>query len=217
MVWGNHLRTADEIRERAEALVEAAITAAKRVDRHVVRAVAEDLARRDAIDERTLDFLRNVHELVLATATALGCVLDAHVSRVGSGASGCCECGTGEAEPCRTLRRLGDVLSLYEGQDLAVVDEAEVWRRANAYFTRCGGHGRLLVLVDEFADGYVARPAWVDLPPPPKVSTMRTERVLIVDKVTGEISNWPLMTTADLAIHYSHQRGKHVDRARGTS
>lgn len=85
--------------------------------------------------------------MVIGLAAAFDSVLHTHRGlNHRYGAIGCRECGTAEDEPCRTLRRLSDIVTLYKLRCLPVIDAAEVWRRARAH-RHDGQPGQLLTVV----------------------------------------------------------------------
>jgi hypothetical protein len=105
--------------------------------------------------------------------------------RYGAAADGtekCLSCGTGE--PCRTLCRVAEALTAYLGAQPYGIDRAEAWRRAETWLTR-GGRRRLAVVVEEFTEGYIARP----VPCQPD----EHDRLVVVDRRTGGITLWPAL------------------------
>ncbi|WP_149263775.1 hypothetical protein [Actinomadura sp. K4S16] len=178
--------THDQVHQR----VHAAMTAAMRADPHSIDAA---LVQAGSLDRSSQEFIAQARRLVLACTAALTCVLSAH--RPGEGAHGepvCRGCGTRE---CRTLRGLAHVLAAYSVRP-ALVDRAEAWRRADAYFWHDGRPVPLTI--EDFPDGFVARAAedLADDPTP----------LLVIDRHTGALSRWPSMPVELLACEYTRYR-----------
>lgn len=198
---------AAEIYARFRASAIAARAAALCADENAIQQAVTQLAF-DGLDERSVALLRRAPRLVLGTATALEAVVTLHRGRVDEyGAITCHECRTSAGTPCRTVRRVAECLSATSHESL--VDTAEAWRRANAYLGADQRAGHLLIAMAEFNDGYVARPVRLALPEPPSVPNPNSDRVLIIDKRTGEITTWPLMPLAATAVMYGrYKRGE---------
>ncbi|MBC6462092.1 hypothetical protein [Actinomadura sp. HBU206391] len=161
------------------------------------------------MDGHTAAFLRRARRLTLAGAAALSAAVGVH--RYGPGADGtwrCLNCGT--AEPCRTLRRTAEALTAYLGAQPYGIDRAEAWRRAETWLTR-GGRPRVAVAVEEFAEGYIARP----IPYGPEEH--EHERVVVVDRRTGGLTLWPVLPENVLAEQYRRYKlGLHLGLDPGT-
>jgi hypothetical protein len=205
------MRTASDVHARIKDTLEAAITAARRADNDRIQCVLDDAASSGSLDDHSVAFLRQAHALVLGAAIALSAVTEVHSGLSDQcGTVDCRSCGTLEHELCPTIGRIADVLALYRMKRLTAIDVAEAWRRANAYFARdrtSGGHS--LISVEEFSEGFIARSAHITLPPPPAVPRPDSERVLILDRMTGEITVWPLMPTSVINTQYRrYKRGE---------
>lgn len=204
------MRTAADLRVRLMANVHAAATAAMHADNDVIQQAVDELATGGRLDEHTNAFLRRAHQLVIGLTAALNAVLDTHRElRDQYGVVGCRECDTSEAEACRTLRRIADIVSLYSLQRLPFVDAAEAFRRARLHYTDRGESGQLVTSVEEITGAYVVRHLRLDPPPPPAAPTAEGERVLIVDQASGLVTIWPLMPLAEISLHYQrYKRGQ---------
>ncbi|MEV4002455.1 hypothetical protein [Actinomadura sp. NPDC049753] len=166
--------------------VHAAMTAAMRADPHSIDAA---LVQTGGLDPSSRTFVARSRRLVLACTAALTCVLASH--RPGENPQGEPVCrGWGTSE-CRTLRGLAHVLAAYSVRP-ALVDRAEAWRRADAHFWR--GGRPVPLLIEDFADGFVARAA--DGPGDDEAP------LLIIDRHTGALSRWPSMPVDALACEY---------------
>ncbi|RFS82638.1 hypothetical protein D0T12_24600 [Actinomadura spongiicola] len=182
--------THQQVHHQVHRRVHAAMTAAMRADVHAIEAA---LARTGDLDPYSREFVAGSRRLVLAGTAALTCVLSAH--RPGDDPHGgqvCRGCGT---RHCRTLHGVADVLAAYTVHP-GTVDRAEAWRRADAHFGR--GAVPVPVIIEEFADGFIARAA--DGPhddPAP---------LLIVDRHTGALSRWPSLPVDVLVREYTNRR-----------
>ncbi|NKZ06286.1 hypothetical protein [Actinomadura latina] len=182
-------RTHDQVHRQ----VHAAMTAAMRADVHSIDAA---LVQHGRLDPYSREFVGQSRRLVLACTAALTCVLSAH--RPGGDPRGreiCRGCGTRD---CRTLHGVADVLAAYSVRP-APVDRAEAWRRADAHFARDGRP--VPVIVEEFADGFIARVAAAPSGDP--------HPVLIVDRHTGALSRWPALPHDLLIREYTDRRAAH--------
>ncbi len=181
--------THDQVHRR----VHAAMTAAMRADVHSIDAT---LVQHGRLDPYSREFVAQSRRLVLACTAALTCVLSAHrPGGDGHGKQICQGCGTRD---CRTLHGVADVLAAYTVRP-APVDRAEAWRRADVYFARDGRP--VPVTVEEFADGFITRPATMPSDDP--------HPVLIVDRDTGALSRWPVLPYDLLIREYADHRAAH--------
>ncbi|WP_433232149.1 hypothetical protein [Actinomadura formosensis] len=184
--------TGPDLREWTVAQVRSTMTAAMRTDPYALDRLV--LANPNALDPHSAAFARTARTLTLATSVALTTILTAHrYGRDGHDRVFCLGCGL---ERCRTIRSISDVLAAY-GQRTHPVDRAEAWRRADAWYTRTAGRP-VLLSVESFDEGFIARPA-----PPP------SDTVLVIDRHTGALTEWPPLDTDTLA-------GKYRDYKRGT-
>jgi hypothetical protein len=199
-------RTGAELHELVEVRVRELMTVAMRADPTGIGAALEDLAARGLVDGHTAEFLRRARRLTLAGAAALSAAVGTH--RYGTGADGtrtCLNCGT--TEPCRTLRRTAEALTAYLGARPYGIDRAEAWRRAETWLTR-GGALRVAVAVEEFSEGYIARP----VPYGPD----EHERVVVVDRRTGGLTLWPVLPENVLTEQYRRYKlGLHLGLGSG--
>jgi hypothetical protein len=201
------MRTAADVHARAQNSINAAISTARRADGTAIQRFLDGFASTGVLGDHELAFLRQAHELTLATATALSAVLKIHASQSDSyGTLGCRVCGTLEFEICQTVGRVADVLAPYRMKRLPVIDAAEAYRRTRDLLTATPGAGHLLISVEEFSEGFAIRSAHSPLPAPPAVPTPETELVLVVDRRDGGISSWPLMPLTTLAVQYRKYR-----------
>jgi hypothetical protein len=180
-------RTLTEVHVQVRQRVHSAMTAAMRADPAALDQGASDLE----IDPYSREFVRRSRGLALACGAALSAVLAVH--RPGTDAHGqerCRVCGT---PYCHTLRSISVVLTAYAIRP-AAIDRAEAWRRADAHFR--GGPHPLPLAIEEFGEGFVARPAGLDI-------------VLVIDRRSGAVTRWPAMPVPALAEHYGrHRRGR---------
>lgn len=184
--------TGHDLREWTVAQVRSAMTAAMRTDPYALDRLV--LANPNALDPHSAAFARTARTLTLATTVALTTVLTAH--RYGRDAHDrvvCLACGL---DRCRTIRSISDVLAAY-AQRPHPVDRAEAWRRADAWYTRTTGHP-VPLSVESFDGGFIARPA-----------TLPSGNILVIDRHTGTLTEWPPLDTDTLA-------GKYRDYKRGT-
>ncbi|MEV5828476.1 hypothetical protein AB0L25_23240 [Spirillospora sp. NPDC052242] len=175
------------LRNWADGQVRSTMAAAMRADPAALVRLASGAA-----DTPTSSFLRDARNLTLAASAALTTVLTVH--RYGPDPYErlvCLACGTGR---CRTVQGVAEALAAYDPR-AAPVDRAEAWRRADAWYAR--DTGRPVPLhVDTFEDGYVARPV---VPP-------STTEVIVIDRRTGALTQWPAHDTETLAAHYRDYR-----------
>ncbi|GAA0284362.1 hypothetical protein GCM10009527_095540 [Actinomadura nitritigenes] len=85
------------------------------------------------------------------------------------------------------------------------IDRAEAWRRAHRHLP---SHGTTLLLlhIEEFQDGFRALPVQVDIPEPPSIPSLETPTTLAVDKTTGAVTRWPLLSLDVLSRQYRRYR-----------
>jgi hypothetical protein len=180
-----------DLREWTVARVRSAMTAAMRADPHALDRLAH--ANPAALDPHSAAFAGAARTLALATTAALTTVLNAH--RYGRDARDrmvCLACGL---DRCRTVRAISDVLAAY-GLQSHPVDRAEAWRRADAWYARTVGHP-VLLSVESFDEGFIARPA-----------TRPSGSMLVIDRHTGTLTEWPRLDTDTLAREYrDYKRG----------
>ncbi len=98
----------------------------------------------------------------------------------------CTACGINH---CRTVRAVSDALAAY-GLRSNPVDRAEAWRRADAWYARTAARP-VPLSVESFDEGFIARPA-----------QDAQGSVLIIDRDTGALTQWPPMDTDTLASEY---------------
>ena len=178
------------LRNWADGQVQSAMTAAMRADPATLARLATSAA--GDRDTATSSFLRDARNLTLAASAALTTVLNVH--RHGPDPYErlvCLACGTGR---CRTVRGVAEALTAY-GPRTDPVDRAEAWRRADAWYAREAGRP-VPLHVDTFEDGYVVRP----------IARPSTAAVIIVDRRTGALTQWPAYDTETLAAHYRDYR-----------
>lgn len=206
---GAQMGSTTDLYVQVKESVEAVAAVAMRADNDTVQLAIDQLGVGGLLDEDTIVFLRRAHPTVLGLTTTLQAVLDTHQSlRDEYGALGCRERGTPVSEPCRTLARMAE-FGPQSNRRLPILDEAVAWRIAREHLGKGTRSGQLLIAMEEFGDGYVARPIRLVLPNPPAVPGPDTERVLIIDKRSGEITTWPLMTRAATAVMYRrYKRGE---------
>ena len=158
------------------------MTTAMRADPHAIDSFIGE-AVQGRLDSYSCGLVREARRLVLACGAGLDAVLTVH--RPGCDPHGheiCLGCGTPD---CRTLRRVSDALAAYAVRPM-LVDRAEAWRRADAHL------GRGPLLIEEFEDGFIARPFAHDA----------EGALLVVDRHTGALSRWPRLPSAELIEHY---------------
>ncbi|XRQ02368.1 hypothetical protein ACN3XK_37850, partial [Actinomadura welshii] len=81
------------------------------------------------------------------------------------------------------------------------VDRPEAWRRADAWYTHTTGGRPVLLSIEPFDRGFIARPA----ASPPEVP----DRVLVIDRDTAALTLWPAYDTDTLASQYGlYRRGE---------
>jgi hypothetical protein len=170
--------------------IQAAMSAAMRADPQVISAVL-GVAPRGA-DRASLAFLRDARGMTLGLSAALTTVLARHrYGRSPYEQAVCLSCGTVQ---CRTLRCVAEALAAY-GFQFTGVDRAEAWRRAESWFAHQAG-ALVAVAVEQFPEGFIAR-------------CTSMEPVLIVDRRTGELTQWPQLPSAALVEHYRrYQQGR---------
>jgi hypothetical protein len=169
-----------------------------------------DLARHGTGDSAAGP-IQGSRRILAAAIAALADVLDAHRPAMpGAGRPECPACGT--AAPCPTVRRIAAALASYGPGVRTPLNRGAAWTRADAHFNRppSGGPRRLVALADLGAF-YVARGVRVRLPEPPRIPVPDTETVLLIDKVQGRMSRWPLLPEPDPIVQYRrYQRGEPV-------
>ncbi|MEU6041228.1 hypothetical protein ABZ801_38130 [Actinomadura sp. NPDC047616] len=87
------------------------------------------------------------------------------------------------------------------GLRLATIDAAEAWRRARSHFKE-SGEEEPLISIQPFPEGFLARHVHTALPAPPALPEPSTERVLVVDRITGQLTVWPLMPLTTTSTQY---------------
>ncbi|MVZ99048.1 hypothetical protein F8568_001325 [Actinomadura sp. LD22] len=85
------------------------------------------------------------------------------------------------------------------------IDRAEAWRRVHRHLPRHGSTP-LLLHIEEFEDGFRALPVQADMPEPPSIPTLETPATFAVDKATGAVTRWPLLSLDVLARQYRRYR-----------
>lgn len=156
--------------QHVQQCVHSVMTAALRADPAAIDRVLAGLDK-SQLDACSRDFVREARRLVLASSVALSTILGPHSPKDDPyGRLICRGCGTAE---CRMLRSVGNVFAAYSVRPMAV-DRAEAWRRADAFF------GGLPLMIEEFEEGFVARPC---------VSDGGT--LLVIDRCSGAVSRWP--------------------------
>ncbi|MEV4251691.1 hypothetical protein AB0J52_00835 [Spirillospora sp. NPDC049652] len=199
--------TPDDSHARLAQYVHSAGTLAVRADQLALARTGHRLVADGTLDQASAEFLQRAPRTVIVLAAALHAVLDLHRPTSGSSdaEAGCCACGTSEAAACRTLERMTEVLTAHQMDRLPCVDAAEAWRRARARW-RAPGRGEVVSTVAEIADAYVVRSMVVEPPPVPARVEPSSERVLLVDKITGQVVIWPLMALPALERAYARYR-----------
>ncbi|MES9541863.1 hypothetical protein [Actinomadura sp. NPDC000600] len=175
-------RSAEQIRMLAE-----------RADR---TAIDRFLARPETahqLDAPTLDFLRQAQDLISTTTQVLTTALEAADPSHNDGGQPAAACnadlylaplGAGDVAPASTR----------------LVDIAEAWRCAHLLLSRHHDNP-ILIHIQEFEDGYQAIPIAAHIPEPPPVPTIETT-TLVIDKITGTVTRWPLLPLDALARLY---------------
>ncbi|MEV5576611.1 hypothetical protein AB0L06_41840 [Spirillospora sp. NPDC052269] len=199
--------TPDDSHARLVKYVHAAAKLAVRADHLALDRTGRRLAADGALDQASAEFLQQAPRTVIVLAAALHAILDLHRPWAGSPdpGAGCRECGTSKVAACRTLGRMADVLGAHQLDKLPCVDAAEAWRRAHPR-RRPADRGEVVSTVTEIADAYVVRSMVIEPPPVPIRVEPSSERVLLVDKVTGQVVIWPLMPLPALERGYSRYR-----------
>ncbi|GAA1862814.1 hypothetical protein [Actinomadura bangladeshensis] len=175
-----------DLREWTTAQFRSAMTAAMRADPHALDRLARANA---ALDPHSAAFLRTARMLTLATSAALTTVLTVHrPGRDRRERLVCAACGVGH---CQTLRAISDALAAY-GLQSDPVDRAEAWRRADAWYARTASRP-VPLSIEAFDEGFIARSA-----------EEAFDGVLVVDRHTGALTQWPPLATDALASQYRH-------------
>ncbi|WP_141576274.1 hypothetical protein [Actinomadura sp. WMMA1423] len=176
-----------DLREWTVGQVRSAMTYAMRADPDALDRLAG--ANSAVLDSHSAAFLRSARMLTLGTSAALFTVLTVHRSeRDRHERPVCAACGTGR---CRTVRAISDALAAY-GLQSRLVDRAEAWRRADAWYTRAAARP-VLLSIEPFDEGFIARPT-----PHPDTP----DGMLVVDRHTGALTQWPSLDTDHLAAEY---------------
>ncbi|MGI5171629.1 hypothetical protein ACQEU3_45520 [Spirillospora sp. CA-253888] len=198
--------TQAEFHARLALTVQAAESSAMRADQQTVERAVQHLAETELLDKASAEFLRESSRMVVGLSAALNAVLDVHQAMLHPDGSdvGCRECGTAAAS-CRTLKQIAHTFTLHRLRRLPCVDAAEAWRRARARY-RPSDSKEVASLVTEISGAFVVRSLAVTLPSPPARVGPGSERVLVVDKLTGQVVVWPLMPEAALAASYARYR-----------
>ncbi|MFC5188121.1 hypothetical protein [Actinomadura harenae] len=200
------LDTPDNGHARLVQYVHAAATSAVRADHNALGRAVHRLVVDGALDQGTMEFLQQAPRTVIALTTALNAILDLHRPSASSETdAGCRACGTSKATACRTLRRMADVFAAHQAARLPCVDAAEAWRRARAR-QPAANRGEVVSTVTEIADAYVVRSMVIEPPSVPTRVEPSSERVLLVDKTTGQTVIWPLMPLPALERGYARYR-----------
>lgn len=178
-------------------------TLAERADRTAIDRFLNQPSATSQLDDHTLDFLRRIQNLVLATTQKLTRALD--TGELPTKCS-CRQDGTPNSEDCSTPYSLATAAPSAAFECPAALDTAEAWRRAHV---RLPTHDEdpILIHIREFEDGYQAIPVVVAIPTPPPVPTIETPTTPVIDKVTGTVTWWPLLPLDVLARQY--RRYKH--------
>lgn len=186
-------RSGTDLHAHADVQVSAMMSAAMRANEAAISTAVKEAILRGRLDGYSADFLRRARAYVLAASVALTGVLRTH--RYVMAPYGVVVCGNcGIAEICRTLRDIDSALSGYATDAPACIDRGEAWRRADASLNNDPARP-VLVAVEEFPDGFATWPAHCD--PPTDDQTL-----LVVDKRTGQLSRWPLLSKDVLVTQY---------------
>ncbi|RAY12328.1 hypothetical protein DPM19_24545 [Actinomadura craniellae] len=185
-----------ELHERMRLTLEQMAAAAMRAD----PAGAETVLANVPADRYTAHLVRHARRNLLATAVALGAVLEVHRYVPGPHRTPVCRsCGTSRV--CPTVRRIAEVLAAYLPGPVEL-DRAEAWRRAENALAASGAS--VLVGIQEIPGGHVAWPApWHYQA---RQHPTGREHVLIVDKRTGRLTRWPALPLDRLATEYTRSR-----------
>lgn len=175
-----------DLHEWVRQRVHSALTDAMRADPDAIAtSVTEAIG---TLDPHSREFLRNARRLVLACATGLVAVLEAHRPAPSpSGGQVCRSCG---AAACPTLRRVAEVLAVHAVRSLTI-DRAEAWRRADACLSR--DHRPAALEIQEFEHGFVAWPAY---------GPGSDDLLLVIDRHTGRLTRWPRLPLETLTREY---------------
>ncbi|MEU6036041.1 hypothetical protein ABZ801_11590 [Actinomadura sp. NPDC047616] len=186
--------THHDLHEWVQRRVHACVSTALRADPDAVNTAVTHLIGR--LDPHSRHFLRNARPLVLACATALIAVLEAHRPQTNpSGREVCRACRTSE---CATLRRVAQMMAVHGARPLAI-DRAEAWRRADACLSR--DRSPVPIEIREFDHGYVAWPVHgLDADGP----------LLVIDRHTGALTRWPRLPLEALALQYRAYLAAHT-------
>ncbi|GAA4074564.1 hypothetical protein GCM10022214_34290 [Actinomadura miaoliensis] len=169
------------VREQTVDQVCSALGTAMRADPDAIASLVESAG----LDDFTAAFLREARSLALGLAAALNTVLGIHRhGRDPHDRDVCMSCGTAK---CRTVRGVAEALSAYRVR-FSGVDRAEAWRRAEGWFAHQAGRA-VAVAVEEFDAGFIVRSA-------------PGETVVVVDRRTGALTQWPDLPTGALSEHY---------------
>ncbi|MFA1546127.1 hypothetical protein [Actinomadura chokoriensis] len=167
---------------------------AERADR---TAIARFLARPEIarqLDAPTLDFLRQAQELISTTTYVLTTTLEAADPSPNDGGE-----PTATSNADLYLAPLG-AASLTPAATRPL-GTAEAWHSAHVRLCRHQDNP-ILIHIQEFEDGYQAIPIAVTIPEPPPVPTVETATTLVIDKITGAVTQWPLLPLDGLARLY---------------
>jgi hypothetical protein len=180
--------TADRYARLLQA-VETVGKLAQQGDTETIEGLLTQPATATRLDASTIDALRHARDSILAMRRALTALLETAAA----------DCTT----PNFATTRLPTDDSA--SASYCTIDRAEAWRRADL---RLSNHGStpILLHIEEFEDGYRALPVSVEMPGPPSLPTLETPATLVIDKATGAVSRWPLLSLDVLARQYRRYR-----------
>ena len=169
---------------------------AERADGEGINRVLDQLTRTGDLDDDTIAFIRRVHALLTSTVQTLTLVIEANHIRRGSSDHPGFAHHTAVVAP-----------NLHE---VITVDAAEAWRRAHLHLP--SRHDAILIHIQEFEEGYQAIPVPAPIAETPRVPSIDTPTTLVIDKITGAVTRWPLLPLDVLAKQYRrYQRQEPMD------
>ena len=180
-------RSAEKIRMLAERADHTAI------DRFLAR---PETARQ--LDAPTLDFLRQAQDLISTTTQVLTTALEAADPSCNDG-------GQLAAASNADLHLAPPGTGAVIPASRRALDTAEAWRCAHLRLSR-PHDDPILIHIQEFEDGYQAIPIKAHIPEPPPVPTVETATTLVIDKITGTVTQWPHLPLDALARLYRRYR-----------